>query len=500
VLETPPSIGRVAVTMRMNRRRATVAAIGILGVAGAVAPTLATASAGTAPRFSAPLELKGWAGGEPSIALDPSNPNNVYVVAPQAVPAALNPIFGFPAGGQGVGFWASHDGARSFPIRLNIGSSTGGGDSDVEVGSDGTVYVADLEATAADICVSTDHGRSFTSGNAVKAVDQCGAVTTNQQGPENDRQWLNVGRGQHDAVYLTYHDFAGGFPIIERSDDHAATFAPCGTILDPTSAAGRNYTPTGGTLVAKPVLDHSGRMFVEVSEPPSTASPVGAALNSLYIAVADRGCSGGTVFKNYTIYSNPGANLANIFDSVSVDGAGNVYVIAAGRTNAAQKTVNVWMFVSRDHGVHWSQPIRVNTPNLSANVMPAIVGGRSAGEVAVGWFGTSTNADPNYQKDQWRYFVATSFNYGRSFAQTTVTPRPIHYGDICTQGVFCGLIPGQPSNRNLADFDELTIDPRTGNLIVAFPGDPYNRPDINGRNNFSSSAYIVRQIGGRPLR
>ena len=46
----------------------------------------------------------------------------------------------------------------------------------------------------------------------------------------------------------------------------------------------------------------------------------------------------------------------------------------------------------------------------------------------------------------------------------------------------------------------LAVDPVTGQLIVAFPGDPYNRPDINGANNFSSSAYIIRQIDGKPLR
>jgi hypothetical protein len=487
--------------MRANRRLAAVSSLVLAGGLAALTPNLASAGTSLAPRFAGLEKLNTWAGGEPSIAIDPNNPNDVYVTAPQFVPAALNSTLGIPGGNQGVGVWASYNGGRSFPVSENIGSSTGGGDSDVAVGSDGTVYVADLEATAADICVSTDHAHTFSSGNAASSVDHCGPVTTNQQGPENDREWLTVDRGQHDAVYLTYHDFTAGFPIIERSNDHASTFTPCGTILNPTSAAGQNYTPSGGTLVAKPVIDKVGRMFVEVSEPPVQSSPIGAALNSLYIAVAPHGCQNGTVFDNYTVYTNPGANLANIFDSVSVDGGGNIYVISAGQTAAGQKNTNVWMFVSHDHGVHWSAPIRVNSPNLTANVMPAVVGGLSGNEVAVGWFGTSSSSDPNYQKSQWRYYVATSFNGGRSWAQSTVTPSPIHYGDICTQGVFCGLIPGQPSNRNLADFDSIAVDPRTGMLILAIPGDPYNRPDkVNGQDNGSSSAYVVRQIGGRPLR
>jgi len=489
-----------------TRTRVLIAIAAVAGTAAAVAP--AGASGSTAPTFTKAMVLKGYAGGEPSIALDPVNPGNVYVTAPQAIPSAANNalwatgLFSGPTPApKGVGFWASHDGGRTFPIAQNIGSAVGGGDSDVEVGSDGTVYVADLEAAGAAICTSKDHGRTFTSGNAASAADKCDSVTSNQQGPENDRQWLTAEHGQHGAIYLTYHDFAGGFPIIEKSTDEGQTFAPCGTILDPNSAAGRQYSPSNGTLVAKPSIDRTGRIYVEVTEPPLQSPPVGAALNSLYIAVADKGCSNGTVFRNQLIYSNPGADLGKIFNSVTTDAAGNVYVIAAGKTKAGQSATNVWLFVSHDQGHHWSAPIRVNSTTLKANVMPAVVGGLRGNEVAVGWFGTTSNTDPNYQKNQWRYYVSTSFDGGAHWAQTTVTPQPIHYGDICTQGLFCGLIPGQPSNRNLADFDELAVDPRTGLLIVAFPGDPWNRPDIaNGPNDFSSKAYIVRQVGGKPLR
>jgi hypothetical protein len=492
-----------------SRRRSLIALAGLVGSAAAIAPAMATTTGTTgAPVFTKPTMLKGYAGGEPSLAIDPVHPNDVYVTAPQAIPSAANNalwstgLFSGPTpAAKGVGFWASHDGGRTFPIAQNIGSAAGGGDSDVEVGSDGTVYVADLEAAGAAICTSTDHGKTFTSGNAASAADKCNSVTTNQQGPENDRQWLSAEHGQSNVVYLTYHDFAGGFPIIERTTDHGQTFVPCGTILDPTSQAGQQYSPSNGTLVAKPSIDRSGRIFVEVTEPPLNSPPVGATLNSLYIAVADKGCNQGTVFSDHLIYTNPGADLGKIFNSVTTDAAGNVYVIAAGKTKAGQKNTDVWLFVSHDRGVHWSAPIQVNAPKLTANVMPAIVGGLRGNEVAVGWFGTSTNADPNYQQNQWRYYVATSFDGGKHFAQTTVTPKPIHYGDICTQGLFCGLVPGQPSNRNLADFDELQVDPRTGLLTVAFPGDPYNRPDIsNGPNDFSSNAYIVRQVGGRPLR
>ncbi len=477
-------------------RKTTVALAAAAVVAAGIAPAVAGGRASAAPTFGRVVALPAYAGGEPSLAVDHRDPRNVFVTAPQGIPAGVGGVLG--AAPNGVGFWASRDGGRSFPTRANVGSAAGGGDSDVEVGSDGTVYVADLEAAAAAVCTSTDHGRSFTSGNPLSPVDRCNGVTSNQEGPENDRPWLTSGR--RGEIYLTYHDFAAGFPVILRSDDKGATFTPCGTVLNPSGPAGQNYTPTGGTLVAKPAIDRSGRMFVEVTEPDRTASPVGASLNHLFIAVADRGCAGGTVFRNYSVYSNPGADLGKIFNAVTTDGAGPVYVIAAGVTGAGQKTTNVWLFVSHNHGVTWSRPIRVNTPNLRANVMPALVGGLRGNEVAVSWFGTSSSGDPNYPKNQWRYYAATSFDGGRHFTQTTVTPRPIHYGDICTEGLACGATPGGASNRNLADFASIAVDPRTGQLLLAFPGDPYNRPDINGKNTGSSTAYVTRQVGGRPLR
>src|SRR4051794_41322488 len=103
--------------------------------------------------------LKGYAGGEPSLALDPVNSKNVYVTAPQAIPSIANNalwstgLFSGPTPApKGVGFWASHDGGRTFPIAQNIGSAIGGGDPPVEGGSHRPGYGADLEAARAPVC------------------------------------------------------------------------------------------------------------------------------------------------------------------------------------------------------------------------------------------------------------------------------------------------------------------------------------------------------------
>src|SRR5258706_7765443 len=167
-------------------RRACISVLVVVGLA-VVANGPAGALTGSLA-FSAPLQLKKWAGGEPSLAFDPRGNGSVYVVAPQSVPSAVNGVFGFPAGSNGVGFWASTDHGRTFPLDANIASTTGGGASDGEVGPDGTVYVGHLEAGATDILTSSDGGKSFAGGLVFSA---CGPIVTNQQGPDNDRQGLN---------------------------------------------------------------------------------------------------------------------------------------------------------------------------------------------------------------------------------------------------------------------------------------------------------------------
>src|SRR4051794_7543798 len=427
-----------------------------------------------------------YSGGEPSIAFDPNGDGHVYVTAPQFIPTGLDNAVGQgPDSNVGVSVWSSSDHGQSFPLNVLTGAANGGGDSDVEVLQDHTVLAADLEAAATDICTSKDFGKTF--------PDCQNGLVTNQQGPDNDREWLTRGT-KPGEVYLTYHDFAGGFPIIERSTDGGQSFAPCGTIIDPAGPAAQNYTPSGGTLVSKPVIGKDGTLYVEFATPDENAPPVGAQLDHMYMAVAKGGCTGTTVFTDYKIYENPDANVANIFQADAIDAGGELYVLIGGNlTKADANRTNLYLFTSTDGGKTWDHT-QVNPQGLGANVLPAVAGGKAAGEAVLGWFG-STATDPNDTKAQWRYYAADTYDGGHTFNETTVTPDVIHYGDICTQGIFCGLIPGQPSNRNLADFSSAATDPATGCAALAIPGDPYNRPDQgdNGPNNFDSSAYVSLQ-------
>jgi hypothetical protein len=434
------------------------------------------------------------------------------------VPAAIGPLVStsrYDTTTNGVAFWASYDGGHSFTRALNIGSTLGGGDSDIAVGPNHSIYIADLEATASAICSSKDFGKSWASDNALTGAIRdnvgmgapCSGITIGQTGPEDDRPWVNA--GPNGVLYFTYHDFVAGFPLIESSTDGGRTFAPCGLINDPRRPTGANYNPAFGTLVSKPVIGHDGSIYMTVAEPdqvPSqekimSAKPadiVFPALNRLYMAVARGGCGPTATFSSYPIYAGKDAAFY-LFNQLGMDSAGNLYAVASGKLHKSDKTTDVWLFTSHTGGRTWSKPIRVNAPAQRGNMMAAVTGGLRPNSLAIGWFGTSTSGDANNPKDQWRYFAATSLDGGKTFETSTVTPSPIHYGDICTDGVFCGQ-QGFGSNRNLLDFSSITVNPKTGCVVIALPGDPWNRPDRGGPNDGDSAAFVALQNGGTCLK
>jgi len=457
------------------RLRVSLALAAILALA-ACAPALAEPNA-----FSAPQALPGslpsndqFQGGEPSVAFDGSGNGHVYAVAPGA------------DGSNGVGFWRSDDHGLTWHAAQAIGSGLGGGDSDVEVGNDHTVYVADLEVIANAICRSHDFGANFDNG--------CDTGTaSNQQGPESDREWINHDPHDPDAkvLYFTYHDISAQFPLIYRSDDGGSNFTPCGFIYQPGSDAFMNFGP-GGTDVGKPAISGTGAIYVPITEPDGVGGSPTSPYNHFDVAVAKQGCSGGTQFDNHTIYTAPGASLANIFSDVAVGVDGTVYALAAGTLNATQKTFGVYLWVSHDQGTTWSKPIQVNTPDLKSNALPALAVGNGPGQVAIGFYGSTVTGDPSDDNNQWRYYVATTLDDGQSFEQTMITPTPYHFGGICTTGILC--VSG---NRNLLDFSSIAVDPSDGTVMPVFPGDPFIPAGSNSSD--AAAAYVARQTAGTRL-
>jgi hypothetical protein len=504
----------------MKKRTAIALAFAMGIIALAFIPGTAAVKKVPPLSFRSPLKLAKWTGSEPSVAVDPQG-SYVYVVAPPGWPVGANfdPTTMGTTIPKGIALWVSNNGGLSFTRNAQIGSMIGGGDTDVTVDRNGKVYVADLEVASSSVCSSPRGGASWTS-LSLPQQDHCTeGLPFNHVGVVEDRPWIVT--GPHNEVYFAYHDFATGMPVVMKSTDGGQKFTPCGLVFDPQGPAAKSYSPVNGTLVAKPVVGKDGTIYMTVSQgDPQSTSPI-TTISRHYMAVAPGGCTETTVWKNYKIYENPGGNFT-LFNQLAIDGGGILYAVAAGRTKSTENRDSVWMFVSRNRGQTWSAPIRVNSTSLKGNVMPAVAGGLRANQVAVGWFGTPVSGSPNYKKNYWRYYAATSFNAGSTWSQATVSPSPAHYGDICTNGLLCNAIQvanfgcdawsifiedpcvsptaQESMNRNLADFSSIAVNPKTGCVIAVYPGDPHNRPDIGGNDDLQSYAYVSTQSGGACLK
>jgi hypothetical protein len=478
----------------MGRARLiTLIAVAMMAIGGT------TAHAAT---FTAPAKLTGPAGGEPSIATD--RKGNVYVDGPQGIPSGVNDQ-------AGVGFWSSKDDGSTWGPGRNFGSFLGGGDSDVITTPDATVYIDDLEAVAAQVCKSTDHGATFDSVGPTPDPSHCTNVGEGQVGPSDDRPWLTS--DSKGTLYLTYHEFVSAQPLVFRSDNGGADLfgaGPCGSIVtDPAIEANVPTDITGGTLVAKPITDAAGNLYVlfttttqaQNAQAFAGGQPSGT-FSQLYVAVSHDHCAS---FTDHTVYdgASKGTNttqFGDIFNAITADGAGNLYTIGTGYVNSStafSPTANVYLFSSSDHGQTWKGPNLIGSTN-AAHMLPAATGGPGAGQLAVGYFQTlNGKTDPNDLGGEWTYTTAETGNANAaqpSFSYSDVNPGFVyHHGQVCNQGILCGAVPGGSSDRSLLDFTAATVD-AAGCPLFTFAGNPTGTPTTN--DNTNTFNYATRQLTG----
>lgn len=460
-----------------------------IGAMLAIAPVASAAKRA----FTTPVKLTGPSGGEPSIATDSFG--DAFVAAPQGIPSGANRT-------PGTGFWISRNDGTSFAPGKYIGSMAGGGDDDVIV-SKGVIYTADLEAFATEICKSVDRGKTFESIGPLPDPTGCTTINGGQAGASDDRPWLTA--DSKGTLYLTYHEFNSAQPLAFRSDNGGDDLFgnSCGSIItDPGIEANVPTDVSGGTLVARPVTDKAGNLYVlfTTTTQQQNMSAFGGGqpsgtFSQMYLAVSHDHCRS---FTDHTVFdgSKLGVNtvqFGDIFNNLVIDGAGNLYALGAGfvGTKPFAPTANLYLFRSFDHGQRWQGPILLDTTR-SAHELPAAIGGPKAGQIAIGYFRTINGiTDPSNQSGKWTYATAESTNANAArptFTYRDVNPGVVyHAGDICNAGVLCG-VAGEPSDRSLLDFTSVALDSRSCPLFT-FAGNPQGAS--KGTWN-----YVTRQLGG----
>lgn len=343
----------------------------------------------------------------------------------------------------------SKDGGDQFnvvsPVGLRPDPPPGGGDTDVVVDDQGYVYFIDLEALVNIGCaVSND------KGNTWKKNPACVATTV------DDRQWLAVDNGLTSAP-------------ADNTVFHGYRQVPAGSFIYSTQGSTGPADPTGGVFYVNSATTPG---------PVNTGAPCGQmrfdpVLRNLYYA-----CRSGDHVQVTVGHVNPSQRSAieyvkrdtppspgggapgRIFPTYATDRGGNLYVAWVDATDN-----NVYYVSSTDAGITWGPVMRVNSPPAKSNVFVWAQGG-SAGTLVLAWLGIdsamSSDALPNWSTDpaaaddhKWYGYTALITNAHTSaptINQNAFTPKPMHYGQICTGGTAC------TGDRTMADYFAIYLD------------------------------------------
>ncbi len=305
----------------------------------------------------------------------------------------------------------------------------GSGDSDVDLGSTGTLHATTLiflinpAFTSAQLGVSAitcpnGTSPSFSTGDCVKKViDTAGA----------DRQWIT---SEGSRVYISYHD-AGNSSLVhvQRSDDDGYTWRRAGDPIvgQDGATADATFNNTKGPIVADP-FTHNVYDIYAAGEP-GLQKGTTATFNNIIVS---RSTDGGRKWKANLVFHAPVFTaLNNIFPALAVDPTN-------GKLYAAWSDAHQILFsASSDQGSHWSPAVAVNIAPASTALFPWVAAYN--GTVDVVYYAT-TAASKDDPAAVWNVYMAQTTNDGASFAQSLVSNTPNHVGVVCTNGIACAAV------------------------------------------------------------
>jgi hypothetical protein len=379
----------------------------------------------------------------------------------------------------------STDGGLEFhidsPNGLRPDPGPGGGDTDIVTDDQGYAYFVDLESlTNLGTSVSNDGGNNWRK-NPVAV-----------QNTALDRQWYAVDNGttaaaSDNTVFLAFHETEVGTFIYSSPGSTGAT-DPVGGLVWQNAASNAPLPLASDATCAQLRFDPVNRnLYYACNEGNHVRMTIG------HVAPGQRT---GIAFHNVTLPDSPGGGgPGHLFPAVAVDKAGNVYAAWIDANDS-----NVYYSSSTDQGATWTAPVQVNSAPAVTNEFIWAQGG-AAGTVALAWLGTDTAGQPdtfpNWADDpvgatsvKWYGYagVITKANTASAtIAQQRFTEKPMHYGQICNQGIGCTVSGG---DRTMADYMGFNLD-KSGAIRIV-----YN--DTTSQHH-GAHLYEVRQLNGNSI-
>ncbi len=336
---------------------------------------------------------------------------------------------------------------------------------------------------------SPNNGRSLGSAGA----DANGGITS--QGALADRQWMTF--TDDHTVLLSWNQQQPRNTVVQRSTDGGLTYSAIASVAAPNP----EFPGPMRTIAA------TGAVYM----PWTKGEEVNLALSR----------DGGTTWTNCVVAK--GATVKGGTAGFAVadhDLAGNVYVVwadsadyhtwmsvlAADKLAGCNETID---HVTANKGPDgaatgqpvvdpgWSTPVQVDRDAVRTTVFPWVAAGGAPGRVAVAFYGTTSDGDPNSGEFDaaWDVYVNQSLNATaatRTFSQVKGTSHPFHYDSICLNGLGCD-ISAPAGDRSLADFFAISYSATSGKLSVVF--DRTNKKPDEALGHVAAPMVITQSAG-----
>jgi hypothetical protein len=347
---------------------------------------------------------------------------------------------------------------------------------------------------------SPDNGHTlFNAGPQGNGLQDTGALA--------DRQWLTF--IDKDSVLLSYNQQAPRNIVVQRSDNGGLTYSPVTAV----GGADPDFPGPMRTLPAK----------FNIKDPTKTKRVVYFGWNVNNNVNLSVSYDGGLTFVDCVAATNPGQPRAG-FVTVDNDNQGNIYIAYADKAKfhsymtvlpinklggcnqeitpgGSNNPLLAKQPKNDPAALGFTTPVQVDRDAVRTTVFPWIAAGGAPGRVAVTFYGTETEGDPNRGdfKASWNVYVNQSVNAlsgSRTFSQVKATTHPFHYNSICLNGLGCSLT--QPNgDRSLADFFAIKTNPATGRLQVVYNNDAKLPTESFGH---VASPMVFTQIGGPNIK
>jgi hypothetical protein len=434
---------------------------------------------------------------EPQVAVDQTGRAYVYWQSSTGLSSTDDGVtfsyLGKPATGLATTTGDTAVATTTWPSFSHTPSVAGSGDNGVFVSVLGSNPCGAFEMLGS---TSKDRGVTWSQVDITCQPAQVDRNWTAAFTPPADRG--TAGAVSHTFVHNEYHDFGPSHIWVQTSPDGGATYPvqPVSAIQQGSTAEAASFCNTipGGVAVDQRG-SHMGRVYAvwTTSDLVNNAGQgcnltQAEAFDHIFMSYSD---DHGATWTSKNVFNDPCApnpvvppttptdcqDMSEIFTSVAVDDAGNVFIAFVFRDiSKPAPEYDVYVVESTDGGNTFSAPRKVNA-GTGTHYFPWVTAG-AANAIDVVYYDTTTvegvgvgnkpAAAPH--NATWTVKLAQSFDGGLTFTESQVSTAgvPIYFGDICTTGIFCGngAAFGWGDDRILLDDFGVAIGPDGGARVA----------------------------------